>query len=60
MKKGERVTGADVAPLRTEKVLSVGLSPEWEGTVVGAILARDVEDGSGVSWDDLIPRLGPR
>lgn len=53
MKKGEKITEKDIGVLRTEKVLSVGLHPEFFDNVIGATLVRDVEDGSGVLWGDL-------
>lgn len=56
MTKGERIGRDDIALLRTEKVLTVGLDPEFESDVLGAILSRDVESGSGVSWNDLLSR----
>jgi sialic acid synthase SpsE len=54
--KGEVITDGDVALLRTEKVLSPGLAPEFLEHVIGARLARDVKNGEGISWDDVIIR----
>ena len=56
MKKGDIIGPDDVAILRTEKVLSPGISPEFIDTVSGATLARDVMNGAGLVWDDLIAR----
>jgi sialic acid synthase SpsE len=56
LRAGEIVGPADVALLRTEKVLNPGLDPAFLGLVVGARLARDVADGAGIVWDDLIQR----
>lgn len=56
MKKGDIVGPDDVAILRTEKILTPGISPEFIGTVTGAILARDVANGAGLVWDDIIAR----
>lgn len=54
MKKGETVREGDIAVLRTEKVLSPGLSPRYLDTVTGAALQRDVDDGAGVAWEDFL------
>lgn len=53
MKKGEKITEKDIGVLRTEKVLSVGLHPDFLENVIGATLTQDVEDGSGVSFEEL-------
>lgn len=54
MKKGQIIGEADVAVLRTEKVLSPGISPEFLDDVIGKTLACDVEDGAGVKFSDLL------
>jgi sialic acid synthase SpsE len=54
IKKGTALSHGDIAPLRTEKVLRPGLGPEHLGTVLGATLVRDVSDGAGVLWGDLL------
>jgi sialic acid synthase SpsE len=54
LKKGAALSPNDIAPLRTEKVLTPGLSPEHLGAILGATLARDVSDGAGVVWEDLL------
>jgi sialic acid synthase SpsE len=56
MKKGERIGADDVAILRTEKILTPGISPEFIDTVTGAILVQDVTNGAGVTWDDFMAR----
>ena len=56
MKKGERIGEADVSVLRTEKVLTPGISPEFARLVSGCILSRDVAAGAGVDWEDLVSR----
>ena len=48
MKKGEVIGQEDVAVLRTEKILTPGISPEYLDEVIGKTLACDVEDGEGV------------
>ena len=54
MKKGEVIGEGDVAVLRTEKVLTPGISPEYLDDVIGKNLAGDVEDGAGVQFSDLL------
>ena len=60
MAPGAAIGEADVALLRTEKVLSPGLSPEWLGAIVGARLVRGVTAGAGVTWEDVVSRPAPR
>ena len=52
MKAGEVIKPQDVAVLRTEKVLTPGLTPDWLDKVVGAKLIRDVEAGQGVQKNE--------
>ena len=54
MKKGEVIRADDIGVLRTEKVLTPGLGPEFLQTVIGAELSCDVESGDGVEWRHLI------
>lgn len=56
MDAGETISAEDIGVLRTEKVLTPGISPEYLGTVVGARIVRDVTGGAGVSWEDLITK----
>jgi len=60
MAQGSTIAEGDVAILRTEKVLTPGLSPEWLGDIVGARLIRGVTAGAGVSWGDVVSRPAPR
>ena len=60
MQVGETVKEGDLALLRTEKVLTPGLSPEWLDTLQGARLSRDAASGAGAVWDDFISRSSPR
>ena len=60
IKAGNTVEEGDIALLRTEKVLTPGLAPEWLDTVLGARLVRDVASGAGVAWEDFISRSSPR
>ncbi len=54
MKKGDVVGENDILILRTEKILSPGISPEFIDLLIGKTLARNVEDGSGVQFEDFI------
>ena len=52
MKEGEIIGADDLAVLRTEKVLTPGLTPDWLDKVIGKKLLRDVTSGSGVQKMD--------
>lgn len=54
MKKGEVIRADDIGVLRTEKVLTPGLGPEFLQTVIGAELTCNVKSGAGVEWKHLI------
>ncbi len=54
MKKGEKIGEGDISILRTEKVLTPGISPQYYDLVIGKVLARDVEDGAGLLFEDLL------
>ncbi len=54
MKKGEVIRAEDIGLLRTEKVLTPGLGPEFLQTVIGAELTCDIKSGDGVEWKHLI------
>lgn len=56
MKEGERIDERDIVIVRTEKVLSVGLSPQLAQVVIGARLQKCVNAGDGVAFDDIIAR----
>lgn len=56
LKKGQKITAADIAVLRTEKVLTPGLSPEYLQTVMGTVLQQDVSSGEGVCWEHFISK----
>lgn len=53
MKKGETITESDIAVLRTEKILTVGISPEYCDFVIGKKLKKDVNDADGVQFDEI-------
>jgi len=48
MKAGEIISPEDIAVLRTEKVLTPGISPKYYKEIIGKKLKVDVENGSGV------------
>ena len=54
MKAGEVIKEEDIGVLRTEKVLTPGLTPDWLDKVVGAKLLRDVVSGEGIILDDIV------
>lgn len=54
MKKGEAIGEDDIAILRTEKILTPGISPEFYDLIMGKKISRDVEDGAGVQFEDFI------
>lgn len=50
MKKGETVTEKDIGVLRTEKILTPGIGPEWLETIKGKKLCQDVTNGEGITF----------
>ena len=50
--KGHVIQKGDVEVLRTEKVLSVGIGPEFYESLSGKVLTRDVKNGAGVQEED--------
>lgn len=54
MKKGEKLSEKDVGVLRTEKVLTPGIGPEFLKTVTGKTLTTDVENGAGIQFEDFM------
>ena len=44
----------DIGVLRTEKILSPGISPEWLSIVCGATLSRNVDNGAGIQFEDFV------
>jgi len=53
---GDKIGQEDIAVLRTEKILTPGISPEYFDAIVGAVVARNVTNGAGVQWEDIISR----
>ena len=50
---GHVLEAQDVGVLRTEKVLTPGIGPEFLESVIGKKLARAVQDGAGVAFEDI-------
>lgn len=53
---GDRISADDVSVLRTEKILTPGISPDFLDTVVGSVLTKNVISGAGVELDDFLSR----
>ncbi|NLM01366.1 MAG: spore coat protein [Treponema sp.] len=53
IKAGTVLQKNHIAILRTEKVLTPGISPEFFETIIGTKLAKDAIDGEGVTFDHL-------
>lgn len=54
LKAGDVLKESDVGILRTEKILTPGMSPEYYDLVIGKKLAKDVISGQGLNWEDLL------
>ena len=54
MKADDIIKEEDIGVLRTEKILTPGISPEYLDEVIGKTLACDVEDGEGVKHSDIM------
>lgn len=51
MKTGQKIKKTDVAILRTEKILTPGISPEFYKQVIGKKLKQDVKSGEGLIFE---------
>lgn len=60
LKAGHRLVEGDLAVLRTEKVLRPGLDPRFLSVLLGKTLQRDVPEGEGLEWDDLLHSVTDR
>lgn len=58
LKKGDVIKPCDIGVLRTEKVLTPGISPEFLEIVTGSVLCSDVQNGEGVSFSHLLKKPG--
>lgn len=54
MNEGESISSGDVSVLRTEKVLSPGIAPDYLDMIQGAVLTRSVKAGDGVQFQDFM------
>lgn len=54
IKAGEIISSENVALLRSEKNLIPGLPPESLSVISGKHAVRDIQNGSGLSWDDVM------
>lgn len=54
MNAGDVIKADDIGILRTEKILSPGMSPEYFDTVIGKKLTRNKKSGDGLVWEDLL------
>ncbi|MCQ2587663.1 MAG: N-acetylneuraminate synthase family protein [Treponema sp.] len=51
---GHIISGNDISILRTEKILTPGISPEYYDLLVGKKLSKKVEKGAGVQLTDFL------
>ena len=58
LKKGDVIKPCDIGVLRTEKVLTPGISPEFLEIITGSVLCSDVQNGEGVSFSHLLKKPG--
>lgn len=54
LKKGHVIKEDDIGILRTEKILTPGISPEFYETLIGKTLSRDIKSGDGVQLEDFL------
>lgn len=54
LSSGTFLSEENIAPLRSEKNLSPGISPEFLSLVYGKILKKDIASGEGLSWEHLL------
>ena len=53
LKSGHKIKKSDISILRTEKILTPGISPEFYQQVIGKRLKVDVKDGEGLLFEHL-------
>lgn len=54
MKSGDVIKENDIGVLRTEKVLTPGIDPDYYDFVIGKTLTHDITNGSGIQLEDLV------
>ena len=52
LSKGHVIQEEDIGVLRTEKILSPGISPEFFDEILGKQLTKNVTSGAGVEASD--------
>jgi len=52
--EGETITAHDFAPLRSEKNLVPGLSPEYVKIITGKAVKKKIENGAGITFDHFL------
>ncbi len=57
LKKGDFIREGDIEILRTEKILSPGIHPRYYKEILGTQVQKDVDDGSGVQFEDFFEKL---
>lgn len=56
LEKGYIIKEEDIQVLRTEKILTPGISPDFIRTVTGAKLTRNIKSGEGVQLEDFMEK----
>ncbi len=56
IRAGQRIESEALGILRTERRLRPGIHPRYADALAGAVAVRDIEDGAGIVWDDVIAR----
>lgn len=56
LSKGHIITKNDIGVLRTEKVLTPGVSPEYLSLFTGSVLQKDVVSGEGAVFEHIVEK----
>ena len=56
MKAGETVENSDIGVLRTEKILTPGIHPDFLDEIIGAKLEKNAKSGEGVTFSHFMKR----
>lgn len=54
LKKGQKITEENIAILRTEKILTPGISPEFYDVILNSTLVKNAINGEGLTWSHII------
>ncbi len=57
IEKGAVIRAEDIAVLRSEKKLRPGIRPEFFDVIVGRTATRDIPNGEGITFDDVMSRV---